>query len=125
MDNQKIELWLRWIAVLPGAFGAYIVVSSIAAYAYNYFSKNLMLGLLGSWICAYVFVRVGAAIAPRHRIKVAAILAILRIVFLIAIVITSPISPDYPLWRSLLVNLTISVAAVAVACLQVRKKHFI
>jgi hypothetical protein len=76
--NSKTTL--RWIAVLPGAVGAYILVNLIAACVLAFLGLPLWLTkLMGSITAPASYVIIGARIAPKYKYNTAVILTLLLV----------------------------------------------
>lgn len=70
---------LRWLVVLPAAFAGYGLVVLLTALVVGAEGGDVqpLYAILGNCISAIVFVRVGASVAPSHKIETAVSLTVL------------------------------------------------
>lgn len=101
--TKNFKFWLRWIPVLPGSLIAgFLATFPLHWIFYLSFAHNgTLLGFIelpsGSnvsieyfltpFVIALVFIYAGFEIAPKHKLRVAVILAVLYIVFVISVFI--------------------------------------
>lgn len=127
--SDTVRNWLRWVAVLPAAIGAYIAVQ-IAVGVVMVFENGLDDGpdyksqLICSIVGPYFLVLAGAKTAPRFRLVTALTLTVLHAAFsccLIMLVIMSGRSQAASLWW-LILSSVIGITASIIACIQMRKE---
>ena len=78
MANKNKWLWLRWIGVLPVAIACYLLVFALLNIpSFSWLGgKNILFTGITSGISAFLYVFIGAYVAPTHHKKVAFILLI-------------------------------------------------
>jgi uncharacterized membrane protein HdeD (DUF308 family) len=116
---------LRWIAVLPAAIGAYLVIQVVIAIA-NSFSGfpesvvNMWCQLINSIAGPYCFVLARAKTAPSHSFVTAVVLTVVFSLangVLLTSVLTSQRQFSTPLWW-IVASSIIGLVVAIVACVQ-------
>ena len=77
--------WLRWMLVMPAAVGAAIVVPLIISIANSSFGNDfswaqVWIRVIQDFIFGYIFVLVGAGVAPKYQLNVSFGLTIIMVV---------------------------------------------
>jgi hypothetical protein len=115
--DSNMKNVLRWLAVLPGAVAASIVVQFINALL-NSFVLDILMQWWNSWAGTFVLIFAGVYIAPSHKFITAIILTVLYAVFIGAMLAAGFLSKlqSTPLWN-LIVCAGISLFAAVISCL--------
>jgi hypothetical protein len=125
--ENRIKEWLRWIAVLPAAVGAYFGIQVLVGLG-SYFTSGMDVDYLSQLICSiagpYCLVWVGAKTAPRYRFVTALALAIVHAVANVLIVTLAVVfakRDSTSIWWIVVCGIA-GVTASIVACIQFRYK---
>lgn len=122
---------LRWIAVLPAAFGAFIGVQiillllSLATTPFRY--ADWVLQITTTAFSSYVFVTLGAYTAPQFQYQTGIVLAILLgiITVVVATVRWFIPSADVPAWWITIVSLIGLVSTIVAVIHLAQKRDFL
>jgi hypothetical protein len=122
-------MWLRWLAVFPGASLAgilsryplhWVLYSTLSPFLKPY--PPLPERLLASFVDSGVFVWVGAAIAPAYKSRAAAVLFAVQIVLIAIVAVKWFEAAGLYRWRAYGAELGMGAAGAAVGFYIVRRK---
>lgn len=130
-ENQNpVWDWLRWLAVLPAAIGAYFAIQ-IAVGLVMVFENGLddrpdyKSQFICSVVAPYVLVLAGAKTAPKFRFVTALTLTVLHALFsgaIVALAMVWGMSQSDSLWWLILSEVIGIITSIA-ACIQMRKEE--
>ncbi len=130
-ENQNsVWDWLRWVAVLPAAIGAYFGVQ-IAVGLVMVFENGLddSPDYKSQFICSivgpYFLVLAGSKTAPKFRFVTALTLTVLHAIYsgaLVTLLMVRGVSQSVSPWW-LILSGVIGIIASIVACIQMRKEE--
>ncbi|MCI0447807.1 hypothetical protein L0152_31910 [bacterium] len=121
---------LRWLLILPAAFGTSLVsnvVSTIFYYLASLFGHaepEFWIQLINSGLAGYYFVYGGTKTAPTHRPVVAIVLTVLYGIweaFVVSASFRIGDDPSYPLWWFIVTTIVAIVAAIG-ACIKLQEQ---
>jgi hypothetical protein len=125
--NNSIIRAIRWIIVLPAAFGADFLVTKVFLSLANIFGEEMTFFLV-SLLAPIVFLYLGMKIAPSNRYVVAVTLAALRAIvvfggWLFIITGLANLPQQRVVWRLGLLYSLCSTAVTVFYCIGVRKSQ--
>jgi uncharacterized membrane protein HdeD (DUF308 family) len=130
-ENQNpVWEWLRWLAVLPAAIGAYFAVQIAVGIAMGFVNgfddrPDYQSQFISSIVGPYFLVLAGAKTAPTFRFVTALTLTVLHATFngsLVTLAIVQDLRQSFSLWWLILCGV-VGIIASIVACVQMRKEE--
>ena len=112
-----MKIILRWIAVLPGAVAAMILVNIINGLTVGEFTTGFLNESSKAWFGSLAFVGAAYYIAPKGKVVTAIVVATAYCaigVFAVVIDLESD-APHHPFWLQI-ITAVLSVVASALAC---------
>jgi uncharacterized membrane protein HdeD (DUF308 family) len=129
-NHYSVWKWLRWLAVLPAAIGAYFAVQIAVGIAMVFVNglddrPDYQSQFIASIVGPYFLVLAGAKTAPTFRFVTALALTVLHAVFngsVATLVIGQGMRQSFSLWWLILTGV-VGIIASIVACIQIRKQE--
>jgi len=124
--------WLRWIAILPAAIGAYlglqvlIIFISALSELYGKHLPDIFYQFINSIASAVAFVWAGAKAAPKYHYIVAICLTVIISIFMASITSIAILKDihSYPLWWLIVTNI-VSIISAIICCVYFIKENSI
>jgi uncharacterized membrane protein HdeD (DUF308 family) len=129
-NKNPVWNWLRWVAVLPAAIGAYFGVQIVVGLAMVYanglddspdYKSQLICSIVGP--CSLVLA--GAKTAPKFRFVTALTLTVLHAIYsgaLVTLAMVRVATQSASLWWLILSGVIGIIASIA-TCIQIRKEE--